>query len=260
MSATLATAAGAAAAAALAQALLPGTYTNEEQVSFASTDGSAAPPWAGLEIRAEGGGFRLRSVDPYGAHGAEDQRMTVAEQDGRLAITTGRCTRIYDAREGALEAVASRGICRAPYAFHRFTPTAMILRMADGSEMELRRARPFSCWAAIPKRAARPDGRTDWWGARDLAIHDQGGRVMLATDETEPQRFELRMRNVVWPSGPNQPSLVLYVHRPGEERAIAYSWADPGARRVGINIRAVQASCTLAQTDAQKEATSAGAR
>ncbi|MCS6985936.1 MAG: hypothetical protein NZM40_00575 [Sphingomonadaceae bacterium] len=104
----------------------------------------------------------------------------------------------------------------------------------------LRRARPFRCWAAIPRR----DG--SWWGARDLELHDQGGMTRLTTDETPPQAFELKMRNVVWPSGPNRPSLVLYVHEPGAPRALAYAWADPGAVRVGLNLRRVQASCTLA--------------
>ncbi|WP_448585628.1 hypothetical protein [Thermaurantiacus sp.] len=105
--------------------------------------------------------------------------------------------------------------------------------------VELRKARPFRCWAAIPRAAG------GWWGARDLPLHDQGGRVRLATDETVPQRFELRLRNIVWPSGPNRPSLVLYIHAPENPQAIAYAWADPGATRVGLNIRSVQASCTL---------------
>ena len=253
MSALLAAAAG---ALALAQQLLPGRYTNEEQVYFAREAGQTAPVWAGLAITAEGDGFRLTSFGPDGAPGPEDQRMTVAADGPNVAITTGRCTRIYAAREGALEAVASRGVCRGPAAFHRFAPSGMVLKLAGGGELDMRRARPFVCWAAIPKRTARPDGTTDWWGARGLALHDQGGRVLVATDEAEPQRFELKMRHVLWPSGPNQPSLVLYVFEPGVERAIAYSWADPGAVRVGINIRSIQASCSLAQ----KEAMSAGAR
>lgn len=119
---------------------------------------------------------------------------------------------------------------------------------------EMRRARPFRCWAAIPKVGTGP---VEWWFRRDIAIHDQGGRASLVTDEAQPQRFTLKMRYVVWPSGPNQPSLVLYVLTPqAGERAVAYSWADPGAIRVGINIRSVQASCTLDRNDA----TIAGAR
>ena len=111
--------------------------------------------------------------------------------------------------------------------------------LAPGAE--LRHARAFACWAAIPKAAG------GWWGARDVALHDQGGMARLATDEPAPQRFELRLRNVVWPSGPNRPSLVLYVHEPGNPRAIAYAWANPEATRVGLNLRTIQASCTLAE-------------
>lgn len=119
--------------------------------------------------------------------------------------------------------------------------------------LDMRLARPFRCWAAVPRAGTSP---VTWWGRRDILLHDQGGRAELVTDEPEPQRFTLKLRNVVWPSGPNQPSLVLYVLTPaGGERAVAYSWADPEARRVGLNIRTIQASCTRDQ----KDATMAGA-
>lgn len=108
--------------------------------------------------------------------------------------------------------------------------------------LDMRLARPFTCWAAIPKAGTDP---LQWWGKRDIPIHDQGGEALLETDEPIPQRFLLRMRHVIWPSGPNRASLVLYVHSPANRaRAIAYSWADPEARFVGLNIRTVQASCT----------------
>ena len=113
-----------------------------------------------------------------------------------------------------------------------------------GAALSLQRARAFRCWATMPRRAPKPDGSEDWWFAAGLALHDRGGRVVATTDETPPQTFTLRMRNVVWPSGPNQPSLVLYVHRDDPDHAASYSWADPDAKRVGINLRWMQASCT----------------
>ena len=54
------------------------------------------------------------------------------------------------------------------------------------------------------------------------------------------------MRNVRWPYGNNRPSLVLYAYRPDKDRAVSYAWADPSAQRIGINLRWMQASCTLA--------------
>jgi len=55
------------------------------------------------------------------------------------------------------------------------------------------------------------------------------------------------MRNVIWPPPTtNKPSIVLYIHKPDEpDRAESYSWADPGATRIGINLRWVQASCGI---------------
>ncbi len=115
-----------------------------------------------------------------------------------------------------------------------------------GMAVQLQRGRVFTCWASVPLRALK-DGKQDWWFKSGLVLHDRGGRVEAMTDEYPPQHYTLRMRNVVWPSGPNQPSLVLYVHGDDPDHAISYSWADPAAKRVGINLRTMQASCALAQ-------------
>lgn len=168
---------------------LAGTWTNEEQVSFAAEAGEPVPAWVGLRVTPHERGWRAVPVDAFGA-----------------AIGPARAVTAGDL---------------AP---------------------PLRRARPFRCWAAIPNAGTDP---VQWWGKRDIEIHDQGGRADLVTDEAVPQRFTLKLRNVVWPSGPNKPGLVLYVLTPaGGETAVAYSWADPEARRLGINIRTIQASCT----------------
>ncbi|QMW24165.1 hypothetical protein [Sandaracinobacteroides saxicola] len=237
-----------------ARALLPGVYTNEEQLYFAGEAGGPKPPWVGLSIVAEADGLRLRTVDMFGKAGAEDQRMTLAADGDGVAVTTGRCIRLYSLKDGALALSGSRGECRAPASIGGFGPAGIALGMADGAFIDLRRARAFRCWASIPRAAKKADpgsgagagGSEDWWFKSGLMLHDQGGRVLAETDDAEPRRFVLRMRNVVWPTGTNQPSLVLYVHRPEEpDKAISYSWADPEAKRVGINLRVMQASCSL---------------
>ncbi|OYQ30140.1 hypothetical protein CHU93_06730 [Sandarakinorhabdus cyanobacteriorum] len=80
--------------------------------------------------------------------------------------------------------------------------------------------------------------------AANLVTHDAGGRVVSAVDGAPA--VELRLRNVVWPPpSQNRPSLVLYVHTPDQpNRAVSYSWADPAAKLIGINLRWVQGSCT----------------
>lgn len=110
---------------------------------------------------------------------------------------------------------------------------------------KLRKARMFKCWAGILRRGATE--QADSYFDPDVQIHDQGGLVWITTDETDPQTYGLKIRNVSWPYGNNRPSLVLYVYEPGNDKAISYSWTEPGAERIGINLRSIQSSCTLAE-------------
>ena len=102
-----------------------------------------------------------------------------------------------------------------------------------------RKARIFKCWASMPKK----DG--SWSFDPGLMIHDQGGTAWATTGEDEPARAMLKIRNVSWPTGRNRDSLVLYMYREGEDRAASYAWTEPSAKRIAINLRWVQASCTL---------------
>ncbi len=126
------------------------------------------------------------------------------------------------------------------------TPGRVKLRLADKRVTELRLARTATCWGAALKSTKKPDGSDDWYGARDLKLHDQGGRATFGGATTGAPAAVLRMRNVVWPSGPSRPSLVLYIHTlDAPDKAVSYSWADPSAKMIGINLRWMQASCTI---------------
>jgi hypothetical protein len=120
-------------------------------------------------------------------------------------------------------------------------------RGQDGWEIggsELRRARDFECWVSRRKFAGKPDGTDDWTFDAKLVTFDQGGRIAVEGAGAPP--VELRLRNVTWAKGSkNKPALVLYIDKPGEDRAISYGWASPDAQLVGINLRWVQASCSL---------------
>jgi hypothetical protein len=102
-----------------------------------------------------------------------------------------------------------------------------------------RKARQFECWMT----AAQRDG--EWTFRRGLTLHDQGGMIWMETEEDAPQQVGIKLRNVQWPYGRNRPSLVLYAHKPEQDNAVSYAWADPSAQRIGINLRWMQASCTL---------------
>jgi len=100
------------------------------------------------------------------------------------------------------------------------------------------RARMFKCWISPQKT----DGEYGFYN--NIIIHDQGGRVWIEGEGHE--RVGLKMRNVVWPTGRNRNSFVLYAYRgDDEETAVAYTWTSPDADRIALNLRWIQASCTL---------------
>ena len=224
-------------------ALLPGTYTNEEQVYFAADAGKPVPPWTGIQVTAQGDMFRVQGVDAYGASVGGESIWRIRDGGEIVSITSGDCRRDFARVTLGLTIVNQQGACAAP-GLTTVTAAGLAMKMADGTTLELLRSRAFKCWASIPRKALK-DGKPDWWFKPELMLHDAGGRVTATTDEAVPQSFTLRMRNVVWPSGNNAPSLVLYVHGNDPDHAISYSWADPAAKRVGINLRTFQGSCTL---------------
>lgn len=225
--------------------LVAGVFTNEEQVYFEREAGRQPPPWVGVRVDSLGNGsVRLRTVDAFGQPGAEDQIMRLSQEGELAVVTTGQCVRRFRL-EGDSLVEASATACRSPAALVGVSPRGLTMRLPDGRTLDLERARPFVCWVAVRKAAKQADGSDDWAFERGVRLHDRGGRATVRTQEAEPQAVTIRMRNVAWREGPNQPSLVLYMHRADPERAEGYAWADPGARRVGINLRFAQASCTL---------------
>lgn len=188
-----------------------GTYSNEEQVYFAREGGETPPPLLFLKVGEDG---TVTQVDAFGAPmGAAPPQLTLTPSE--------------------------RGLKGG---------------MPDTPMLDLRRARAASCWVAIRKDAPKADGSEDWAYAPSLAIHDQGGRARFGGGESGAPEVILRIRHVVWPKAAEGqvqrgPNLVLYIHRPdAPDRAEAYAWADDGANRIGINLRWMQASCTLNPT------------
>lgn len=129
--------------------------------------------------------------------------------------------------------------------------------LPDGTKLELRRARPATCWVAVLKDKPKADGSPDWHFVRDIKLHDQGGRARVGGDASGAQEVNIRMRNVIWPPPTtNKPSIVLYIHKADQlDRAESYSWADPGAARIGINLRWMQASCGIDGAEAPSQVT-----
>ena len=192
-----------------ADSLLQGTYSNEEQVYFAKEAGKPAPAWVSLRITGAMPTFQLQRIDAFGTDVGVPQPFAITESAGRVTIAIRNFRRDYARTAAGLAVTGQTGACNEPVAATAFTAAGMTMKTPTRTTFDQKRGRPFKCWASIPKTAKKPDGTTDWWFKPGLVLHDTGGRVGAVTDEPVPQSFTLQMHHVAWPSGPNQPSLVL---------------------------------------------------
>lgn len=221
-----------------------GTFTNEEQVYFEGEAGRTPPPWTGLRIEARGNTLVWQGIDRFGAVLTSE---TIVPNPTGWTIGPCMLTARKDADGSTAFQPAAAGCTGRPLPV-RLDAQGLILRLADGQQTSLRRARPVTCWMSVRRSAPRPDGSEDWLFQAEMKTHDQGGRLRLGGGDSGAPEAIIRIRNVVWPPPTrNRPSIVLYAFTPHDlDRAEAYGWADPGAVRMGINQRWMQASGTLA--------------
>ncbi|MEM8697166.1 MAG: hypothetical protein AAGE05_14185 [Pseudomonadota bacterium] len=235
--------------------LIPGTYANTEQVYFQGEAGEPQDRWISLRFSTDdGGGMVLHSLDPFGQplQGVEGQPVTIEARGALTALTAGDCTRLMRPEGADFVLAGSEGDCDdLPVRMERVSASGMTFSWPDGRMMEMRRAHPVSCWISVRKTDPVPEGESEWTFDNGLMMHDQGGRIRAGGGDSGAPVAIIRMRNVIWPPPTrNRPSLVLYVHTENEpERAVSYSWADPGANRIGINLRWMQASCTVQRNE-----------
>lgn len=228
--------------------LLPGTYSNEEQNYFENEAGRKAPPWMSLKIENHDGKWTISEIDAYGTEIAAKRKVSVAFGAKRDSITVGSCSRFFDrtATGWSYSAMQTKKICAQKYQIIRVAADGIVLRLSDGSETILKRARTVACWAALPKLTKKNGKTTGSEFFRKLTMHDQGGRVSVGGKESDTETITLRMRTVHWPKASNlRPSMVMYVHKDDPVKAASYSWGDIHASRLGINVRWMQASCTI---------------
>lgn len=107
---------------------------------------------------------------------------------------------------------------------------------------KLKKARMFEGWTAVLKDGSTEmtgaDAPADAWnGQRNLMVHDQGGSVKIN------DRFSAQIAQLVHKNGTQVLTLKIIENASG--KAVAYTWANPDATRIGINLRWVQAGFKL---------------
>lgn len=107
--------------------------------------------------------------------------------------------------------------------------------------------RYFSGWIQYPPKFNEPD---ELYSLRDLEIHDQGGYVEL---DIEGVDYTAELTQLVYAKRLRIMKLAIY-DMPLKDveinsKAICYTWVNPEAKRIGINIRKVISGWTLIEPD-----------
>lgn len=103
---------------------------------------------------------------------------------------------------------------------------------------KLLRVREFDCWAAVPGTAS-----ADLVPVRSLVLHDQGQVLPLVPPGGAEARYSIELAQLRYQ---NQVAVLKFaVYERGKPEAIAYSWAEPEATKIGINLRYMQSGCSV---------------
>jgi hypothetical protein len=108
-------------------------------------------------------------------------------------------------------------------------------RGADARE-DARLVQWFGGWAAINGGGPKADANSrDWHMNRGLRIGSEGGRFALKWRDNSAAGYSLMLERLTYREG-NVPVLKLSVVEDADGRTLAYSWANPEATRIGINL------------------------
>jgi len=106
-----------------------------------------------------------------------------------------------------------------------------------------RPCRYFSGWIQYPPDINEPE---ELYSLRNLEIHDQGGYVELDVDGVD---YTVELTQLIYADTLRIMKLAVYDMPLAEvdinSRSICYTWTQPDAKRLGINIRKVLSGWTL---------------
>ncbi|MDJ0928910.1 MAG: chromophore lyase CpcT/CpeT [Gammaproteobacteria bacterium] len=112
-----------------------------------------------------------------------------------------------------------------------------------------RKVRYFKGWGGV--KQAGPGAAQDddnWHFMRDIMIHDEGQIIPIPTESGELSGYSIQLARLTQQSTRTQVlKLGLIEDRTGY--TVAYSWANPDAKRIGINLRWAQIGLHLKPED-----------
>lgn len=103
----------------------------------------------------------------------------------------------------------------------------------------------FSGWITL----ALSDDPEDTYRMGDLRTHDQGGIVQLRMEDGSPTDYSAEITQLVYGKTISIMKLAIYKEDFAgidyNSRSISYTWTNPKAKRLGINLRTISSGWTL---------------
>lgn len=127
-----------------------------------------------------------------------------------------------------------------------------ITGVVSGEPYWLERARRFHCYADLPGVGGGRDEPFERY--EGFSLHDKGDRLWFTTRDAPPRKIGLVLQSVTWPilneAGANftRDSLVLYTLEEGADGEVlehGYAFTEPGAERIGLNLKWMLVNCSI---------------
>lgn|GEM_PF-4983598 len=158
-------------------------------------------------------------------------------QDGQFAgATSGDGCRFSNRRTG--EAVVFQRQWTAGPGGLRLVENRSSAGGAQSESVELQPMHYYRGWAGVLPGGPAAKGGQDWQVERNVVLDDAGGVTRLGSGENG--EYAVKLERLVWPNS-GIPMLRLSVIEADSGALVAYSWADPGSSRIGINLGWIQA-------------------
>lgn len=229
--------------------LLVGEFNNNEQAWQQEVDGATPLPRQHWRIERQGDArFDVARGVGQSAPDAPAWRMRVAGSRLVLVDAAGadtscgyRWRTVDDGYEMALD--TDQGCpAETPQAW-RITARGLALTDRAGRVVRARRVARYTGWVALQRLRIDPAAAADdYILIRDATLHDEGF-VMPVTDGDRSTGYAVELARLTY-QNTRTSVLKLGIIDEASGETVSYSWAAPGAERIGINLRWIQAGMT----------------
>ncbi len=233
--------------------LLVGEYNNNEQVWQQGQDGTA--PGARVHWRFGRLGDARIGVSRAAGQSAPVEPAWLLTFDGETSsvATAGGVEQACAYRWGPADTGGYTGVavgngdCPAelPAIWH-LTKDYLVASYVDGVDEVIHRARRvihYTGWVALSRRHIDTAAATDdFILMRGLVLHNEGFVVSI-TDDGEPTGYAVELARLTY-QRTHTAVLKLGIVDESTGETVNYGWAGPGAERIGVNLRWVQAGMT----------------